>query len=251
MTQNIWYIKYIYLFLYCMKNKNLIYIIALLVLVIVACKSDKPTYTPSVDGFVRDIGTQKALGGLSISVIGTDGRSEYTAATTNTDATGFFKTDFETQSGYSYQLRCKDSAHSNPTWLWVDVNQKYNPYHVSNSGEDLTKEKTQHKDMWMGRYAEYDSIEFNSAFPFLKGDSIRIYMEDKYKFFGDFNYIRFKYYQSDSTYKFYFKGSPSKFLADSYIYLDLSGYRMGSFISQRDSFIVPHDQKKAIKIDVR
>ncbi len=228
-----------------MKNKNLIYIIVLLLFVAPACRKHKA----SVDGFVRDVGTQKTLGGLFVYVMKTDGIREYGAGEAHTDASGYFKCNFEIQNGYTYQLRCSDP--NKTTWYWVDVNQKPNPLGVRNSGEDLTKEKIQHQDMWMGRYTEFDSLIFYTDIPFLKGDEINIEITDSFKSLSHSDYIKpgsFRYLGFDTLYQFDFTGE-KKVLANSRFSLyRISGTKNGMPYYYSDTIMFPLDAKlKTIK----
>ncbi len=233
-----------------MKNKKLIYILALLVFVAPACQKHKRT----IEGYVRDIGTKAPLAGIVVSVVRNNGSQETTDAFVSTDKNGYFKFNYDKVNGFTnYELRCKDPNQSNATWFWVDVNKKSNPYGVKNSGEQIDVSiKNQTQEMWMGRYAEFDSLIFHTGVPFIKGDEVDIDITDTFLFSNTGSWISLGNIPShnvDTLYDFNYRGTLIKsILANSdNVFIKLSGTKQGKPYYYQETLICPIDNKRVLK----
>lgn len=228
--------------------KNLLNILLGICVVLLNNSCQKKNLT--VEGVVRDIGTQQPLEGIDVYVMRNNGKHEVEAGVTvRTDANGYFKVVYDHESGYpNYELRC-DDLHLPPTkiWKWVDVNKLPNPYNVANSGEKLSSDKRQHVDLWMGRLASFDSLIFETGVPFVKGDYLELNLCDQFALnceFGGFSPNSVKY-PDDTISTFIFKGTENKGLADSEkLFIELIGKKAGIDYYFKDTIYLPSDNSR-------
>ncbi|MBI3233786.1 MAG: hypothetical protein HYZ42_07055 [Bacteroidetes bacterium] len=231
--------------------KNLLNILLGIFIVVLNNSCQKKNLT--VEGVVRDIGTQQPLEGIDVYVMRNNGKHEVEAGVTvRTDANGYFKVVYDHESGYpNYELRC-DDLHLPPTkiWKWVDVNKLPNPYNVANSGEKLSSDKRQHVDLWMGRLASFDSLIFETDTPFVKGDLFNIDIYDQLGFHNEFDAIKpgiGSWTTKDTLYNFYFAGTGNQGLANSdKLVVELYGTRSGVNYNFKDTILLTVGSKRRI-----
>ncbi|MBI3233784.1 MAG: hypothetical protein HYZ42_07045, partial [Bacteroidetes bacterium] len=204
-----------------------------------------------LEGYVKDIGTKKPLPGIELDVTVLS-INRTTKVGTASDNLGHYKCSFDANEGETYYLECYEH-HVNgvtPTWYWVDVNKQPNVLGVGNSGEKLTNQNIQNIDMYMGRYASFDSLIFHTNIPFVKGDTILTQIEDKYHFCWDGQYITpgvGSNINIDSIYQYVFKGIKKRGLANSNeVFITMKGTRQSIPFTFNDTLFIPSDNSRKV-----